>query len=251
MFKSSKEYFAERYVSYSCLSCYDDCPRQFKLRYLDGIPCPSGPAAELGIAVHKIIAEYLESISNSDSTVNTDICDLLNRISSVCAEMREESELSACIDTRDVEILLQGYVKLMPTVDPHCLKGIEQVYKYEIDKYRFISILDLLLCDEHGKHTIVDFKTGNPKYVDDLQIQMYALPLLKDISSQPVDLVYAFLKNGTMKKSSITAAQAKKLSERLLQRIHSIEADEEFPARPSPLCGYCGVRDECDYRTYQ
>ena len=93
----------------------------------------------------------------------------------------------------------------------------------------------------------MDFKTGNPEYVNEFQIQMYALPILREIDSQPVELAYAFLKTGTMRKSSITRAEATHLIKNIMEQIRSIEADEEFPAQPNQACHYCGVRNICDY----
>ena len=77
--------------------------------------------------------------------------------------------------------------------------------------------------------------------MDDFQIQMYALPILREIDSQPVELAYAFLKTETMRKSSITRAEAKYLIKNIMEQIRSIEADEEFPARPNQACHYCGI----------
>ena len=62
MYKTAKELFKSEYVSYSRLSCYEKCPQQFKLRYLDGLPCPVGKAAQLGKVVHAVIASYLNDI---------------------------------------------------------------------------------------------------------------------------------------------------------------------------------------------
>ena len=245
MYKTSKELFRSEYVSYSRLSSYEKCPRQFKLRYLDGIPCPVGKAAQLGSVVHEIIARYLKDIGFPKSAIQTDIYDLCKLIIPTCKELRETGKITFFLQESEIEYLLNGFVKLLPKFDSRSIVSVEAERNFKVGKYKFKTITDLILRNDKGKLTVIDFKTGKPEYVDDSQIQMYAIPLFDEASTSEIELIYAFLKHGELKRLKMTRGSVKTLANGFITRVQCIEDDNTFFPESSFLCRYCGVRDHC------
>ena len=245
MYKTSKELFKSEYVSYSRLSCYEKCPRQFKLRYLDGIPCLVGKAAQLGKVVHAIIASYLNDIGSDKSTIQMDISDLCEYTIPICKELRQEGELTVFLNEYEIEPLLKGLVRFLPEIDNRSIVSIETETDFEVGQYKFKTITDLILRNAKGKLTVIDWKTGKPEYVDDSQIQMYAIPLFEDASTSEIELIYAFLKYGDMKRLKMTRHSLKQVSDEFINRVQLIEDDNNFLPEPSFLCRFCGVSNYC------
>jgi len=245
MYKSSEQLFKSEYVSYTRLSCYETCPQQFKLRYLDGIPCPVGKAAQLGKVVHAIIASYLKDTAADKSTIKTDISDLCEYTIPTCKELREEGELTVFLKEYEIEQLLEGLVTLLPQIDSRSIVGIETETDFEIGQYKVKTIADLILRNAQGKLTVIDWKTGKPEYVDDAQIQMYALPLFEDAATSEIELIYAFLKFGDLRRLRMTRHSVEQVSNEFISRVKHIEKDRDFHPEPSFLCKYCGVSDYC------
>lgn len=245
MYKTAIELFRSEYVSYSRLRSYNKCPQEFKLRYLDSIPCPSGRAAQLGSVVHSIIANYLQNVQSSKSLVQTDSCDLCEAIVPICKELREAGELTYFLPESEIETLLNGFAKLLPKIDSQSIVSIEAEKNFEISQYRFKAIIDLILCNAKDELTIIDFKTGKPEYVDDLQIQTYAIPLFRDTPVPKIELIYAFLKSRELSKSIMTRKSVTVLGNELVNRVQCIENDKIFSPKLSYLCSFCGVRDHC------
>ena len=237
MYKTSKELFKSEYVSYSRLSCYEQCPRQFKLRYLEGIPCPVGKAAQLGKAVHAIIASFLNDVGPDKTTICLDISDLREYTIPVCQELRQEGELTVFLNEYEIDPLLEGLVSLLPKIDYRSIVSIESETNFEVGEYKFKVITDLILRNSKGKFTVIDWKTGKPEYVDDSQIQMYALPLFEDTSISEIELIYAFLKYGDMRRF--------RMVDEFINRVQRIEDDNNFLPKPSFLCRFCGVSNHC------
>lgn len=45
--------------SYSRWSCYEDCPRKAKYKFIDRLPEPGSPAMDRGSAIHKLAEDYV------------------------------------------------------------------------------------------------------------------------------------------------------------------------------------------------
>ena len=59
-------------------------------------------------------------------------------------------------------------------------------------------------------------------------------------------LTYQFLKNQQELSETFEDQQSPQLARQLARRIEQTESAEEFPAKPSALCAWCGYREMCD-----
>lgn len=247
MYETSRELFRSEYVSYTRLSSYEKCPHLFKLKYLDQVPVESSSAAQLGTLVHAVIEDYLREVKKTKSAIETNIDSLTNRIDLVETELRDKDEITVYIDKWDVEELLEGFVAFMPIVDTTAIKSIEEEVNFYVQNYRVKAVLDLVLKSKTGGYIVIDFKTGKPKYVEDFQIKLYALPLLEKPSANTVKLIYAFLRFGEVRELALTHKEFPIITQRILSKVKEIEKDKVFLPNPSGLCRYCEAREYCDH----
>jgi putative RecB family exonuclease len=247
MYNNSKDLFDSEYVSYTRLSGYEKCPHLFKLKYLDQVPVESSSAAQLGTLVHAVIEDYLREIKKTKSAIETDVDSLTKRIDLIETELRDKDEITVYIDKWDVEELLEGFVDFMPIVDTTAIKSIEEEVNFYVQNYRVKAVLDLVLESKTGEYTVIDFKTGKPKYVEDFQIKLYALPLVEKPLANTVKLIYAFLRFGEVRELALTRKEFPIITQRILNKVKEIEKDKVFPPNPSGLCRYCEAREYCDH----
>lgn len=245
--RTAKGLFQSEYISYSRLASYEQCPQRFKLQYLDRLPCPVGRAAQLGTLVHAVIADYLLELKEAGGKHRTDLGALERRIVPKCQELRLAGEITEQVDEDEASGLLEGFTLLMPEVDARAVDGVEVERDFVVSGYRCKAILDLVLRKADGRVTILDFKTGKPRYTKDLQLRFYALPFVGSPDASSVDAAFAFLRTGELTSVAVDREAAKETIEAVLRRVQVIEADREFEGDPGPLCSYCGVREHCAF----
>jgi hypothetical protein len=116
-------------------------------------------------------------------------------------------------------------------------------------KYWVRGIVDLLVVDG-STGFIVDYKTGNDKYADLKQLQLMAL--LTFAHFEQVNHIKAGLLF-VAKKNFITTEYSRGDLDKLwmefypsLERLRLSHVNDEWLPNPTPLCGWCPVR-ECEF----
>lgn len=240
------EIFKTANISYSRLSSYDKCPRKFKLVYIDGNVAPSGRAAQVGKLVHEVLADYMREKTSLGGVHRTDRAEILSRLPKVSGQLIGEKEITQEITENDVDVFIRGFCSLYPEVDSARIAGIEEEKLFDINGYRVKGILDLVLRGADGSLEIIDYKTGRPGYVDDLQLIMYSMPYFNDGSLQSIGATFAFLREPSLRKVRINRAMSNNTRDVVMGKVQEIEGDETFERRRGPLCNYCEVRHLCD-----
>ena len=224
--------------SFSQNRLYNDCPRKYKYRYIDGIKEPSNENLELGSAIHKIF-ELLHGPAFQD----------------------DEEYLQAV----DTVIRLKGqyyYDKLMiefmqlPEASNLCNLGRE--LELEIDD--FIIIIDLVhnYAAHSHKYTLCDYKvTKKPKTVqsiyDEGQLLIYKyLWCLNHPEVDPNEVAVQYVNILPYLSEPIIAVTepqvpsietCKQVYDAALRNKQKI-LDGEFPQKRN-WCRWCYYRDKC------
>jgi putative RecB family exonuclease len=240
------EIFKTANISYSRLSSYDKCPRKFKLVYVDGNVAPSGRAAQVGKLVHEVLADYMREKTALGGVHKPDFGDILSRLPKVSGQLIGEKEITQEITAGDIDVFVRGFCTLYPEIDASQVAGIEEEKLFDINGYKVKGILDLVLRDAEGNLEIIDYKTGRPGYVDDLQLIMYSMPYFNDGPHQAINATFAFLKEPSLKKVRINRSMSNNTRDVVMGKVQEIETDEQFERRRGPLCNYCEVRHLCD-----
>ena len=247
--------------SHSRLNTFDQCPLQFKYRYLDRIRVER---ENIEAFTGKLVHSVLEEVWGEGKPIGE--CSLdqaLDRFESLWKS--EWSDRVRVVKSgyrpdyyRDMgRRCLQNFFQLKDTLRKVRTLAIEEKITLSLDshgKYRMIGFIDRLIRAEDGTHEIHDYKTSGrlptQKSLDaDRQLAIYHLGLEKRLgSSTPVRLVWHYLAFGKTFQSSRTPGQLDSLRLELIERIRKIETAREFPAKESFLCRWCVYEEICPAR---
>lgn len=205
-------------LSYSALSKFDQCPRQFQHLYVlrDVQQAPSA-AADQGVAIHEALEHAV----------------------------RDKTPLPA-----DMEALAP-YVGLLARYPGQVLPEVALAAGHHLEPCAYehgyiVGKLDVL-CMDGSKALILDWKTGKPRD-NALQMRIYAwlamlhYPEIQDVVTRPVYLYHPEKRSQT---ATHTRASMSTLRREVQEKAVKVELAVErgtFPARPSALCGWCPVK---------
>jgi len=106
------------------------------------------------------------------------------------------------------------------------------------------GIADLLVVDEDTAY-VVDYKTGNDKYPDLDQLKLMALLVFTHFSKvNKVKGALLFILKNNLISETYERFQVDSLWDHFTPKVKRLELSyqkNEWPANPTPLCGYCPV----------
>ena len=247
--------------SYSRLSSYDNCPLQYKLRYLDRLQRPvESIEAFLGNRVHEVLRRLY---SDAGMEKQVTLAEALEHY-----ERRWERLYHPAIRIARREYGPQHYRE----VGRRCLSDYYQRHapfregrvlgcetKIFVDlgsapAHRLVGYIDRLVRRDAGVYEIHDYKTGNSlpdqRELDaDQQLALYQIGLQQRFpDAERVELVWHYLAHDIELRSERDREALEGLRRRTVERIERLEALDpagEFAPRQSPLCGWCEYRDLC------
>ena len=202
--------------SYSSISCFESCPWQFRDRYVLKNKYPDTPQQAAGTAAHLALQRRLED----RRALPPELANAEPLIQSLEKRGRPIAERKLAM-TRDFQ----------PTdffADDAWLRGV----------------LDVILYG-HGTGVIADWKTGKVREGDGLQLEICAALLF--VNFPMVERIAAFnvwLRTGRPGGPwRWSRDELPEMLARVVALTDRIEADTEFKAKPSPLCGWCRTPD--------
>ena len=236
-------------VSYSSLSCFNDCPYKYKLRYLDKLETkfderPDNPLV-LGTAIH----EGIET-GDIDKAINT-----------------YKENYSIFDENNEWEIL--KLKSILPIAIRDIPKG-EYEHRLNIDN-EFVGFIDLLVKVDEGVYDLYDFKYSNniSRYLKSPQIHIYKYYFERITGNVIRNMYYVFIPKNTKKFPAILTEEIKNklISEinndsirfekvdydkrhikHFFSRKSILEKTEEFNKRYSTKCSYCEYQKYCRTR---
>lgn len=202
--------------SYSRLSTYRTCPRQFKYKAIDRLPEPPAPALERGIAMHKALEDF----------VRGKVTKLPADIRHVSKNLRAYKRAGA-----DVEIELCFNSKW------------ERTGWFDRDAWVRIKI-DLQLIGM-AKVELIDHKTGkvNPERHTE-QLELYALAALiavreRDVASTGVWYVDHEDRPRWLALFERSAPMLRREKQRWKDTVAPLMRDRKFKPTPGYACRWC------------
>jgi len=244
------------------LSTWLDCPRRYRMTYLDRPPPPKGPPwahNSLGASVHNALAGWWR-LPRAQRTV-TAAGDLLERgwLGEGFADDAQSAQYR-----RHGRAMVETYVTgLDPAQEP---VGVERTVATRTDLIAFSGRIDRL--DDRGADpaglVVVDYKTGRHLLtVDDARASMplalYALAAQRvmrrpcyrvELHHLPTGRVLAWEHTAEslarqLDRAQDIAAECASADERYRESADGGRGDETFPPRPGTWCGWCDYRGQC------
>ena len=248
--------------SHSRLETYQNCPRQFKLQYIDKPEVPEfeGIEAFMGSRVHEALEKLHKDL----------ILTKLNSVKELEKFYREAWEKEW---TDQVRIVKQGFTK-----KHYFDTGFEAVKKYyaryqpfnqsttiatedminiKIDEYSLVGYIDRLTHNGKGLYEIHDYKTSGrlpqPKHFsEDRQLALYSIGVKEKYpDAKEVRLIWHYLIFDQEFASSRSQEQLKDLKKHIVSLIKTIEGDQEFKPKESRLCDWCSYPDFCPAKGHE
>ena len=241
--------WAEPLRLFSCtpsrLGTWQDCPRRYRFTYVDRPAPPKGaPWAHnsVGAAVHTALAAWWDlplerrTPHAAAAVVRAKWIGLGFRDDRQSETWRERAaDMVACyvagVDPEDVPV------------------GVERTVGMATDRLAFSGRIDRL--DRRGDElVVVDYKTGRHVLSTDdtrgsLALALYALAAARTLRARCVRVELHHLPTGEVHAWEHTDQTL----DRHLRRAHDlaaeIQAAQEFPAQPGPMCGWCDFAAHC------
>ena len=246
--------------SHSRVSSFENCPYQYKLRYIDKAEPEIQETIELfmGKRVHETL-EKLYKDKKFKKLVSKAILlkfykDNWDKEISDEVLVVKEGLTQNNYKKMGMKFLEDYYNKYKP-FDQLTILGLETQDRMTLpDGNTWHVRIDKFACDNEGNYYVMDYKTNaNMKDQEeadsDRQLAMYSIWVkdkFKDVKS--VKLVWHMLAFNKEAVSERTPEQEKKLQEEvmaLIKRIEKATKENDFPTHVTALCNYCGFKSQC------
>lgn len=250
--------------SHSKLSTFRSCPWQYKLRYLDRVrETEEGVEAFMGSRVHSALEKLYRCRQKSHPFSLEDALEHYegewdrnwhDGVRVVRAEFAPE-------DYRETgRRCVRDYWRRYEPFDQGVPVGIERRVSVDLDsdkRIRLTGYIDRLDRVADGVYEIHDYKTSSslPEQATadlDPQLALYQIAvenMWPDV--REVTLVWHYLAFDAEIRSKRSPETLAQLREDTLALIAEIEAEEEFEARESSLCDWCGLGALCPRKKHE
>jgi putative RecB family exonuclease len=246
--------------SHSRLSTYENCPRQFKYRYIDQIKVEGeGVEAFVGKRVHEILERLYHHVARFGKPPS---------LGQVLDRFRQDFERAwhdkvtivnaenprAFYEQRGERCLENYYRSHYPFSSGETV-ALEARLRMTLDtegRYRAVGIVDRIVRKGVGAFEIHDYKTSGylppQRRIDqDRQLALYQIGLEQTYSdAKEVELVWHYLVFNKTLRSRRTPEALAELRDSTVRLIDAIEAEAEFRPRPSALCRWCDYAGLCE-----
>lgn len=247
--------------SHSKLECFENCPYQYKLKYIDKIKpeIPTSVEAFMGSLVHSTLELLHKKLLETGWRLSKE--ELILHYDKLWQQKWTEDILivkngMGADDYRGIgrRFLRDYYDRYYPFDNYGELIGVETEDLLDLpDGNEWHVRMDLFARDIDGTYYIIDHKTNSKMKEQweadtDKQLAMYSIWVKKKYGSDVrVKLVWNMLAFNQQIISEPTEKRLEKLIEDQLIKISKIENAKEYPAKITALCKYCGYQNICEF----
>ena len=252
--------------SHSRLGTYENCPFQYKLRYVDKVKPILGNTIEsfMGSMVHDAL-EWLYKLARDSNIVSKEA--LINKYDELWIEKWKDDirivkkELTADNFKETGKNCLERYYERYHPFDQAITIGLEErmIIKLPEDK-KMQGYLDRLDKIADGHFSVHDYKTSSrvppqAKADQDRQLGLYALAVHQKYPEiKKIDLVWHYVRFDEEVRSSRTEQQLDIMVENTVNLIKDVETATDlknFPTKTSILCNWCEFKAQCPEYSHQ
>jgi len=246
--------------SHSKVSAFENCPHQYKLRYVEKIEPDIQETIE--IFMGKKVHETLEKLYKdkkfkklvSKATLLKFYKDNWEREFSPDILVVKEGLTAENYRKMGMKFIEDYYNKYKP-FDQLTILGLETQDRMTLKNGSQWHVrIDKFACDDKGNYYVCDYKTNSgmkdqEEADSDRQLAMYSI-WVKDKfpDAKSVRLLWHMLAFNKEVISQRSEEQLKKLEEETIELINKIELAEKndnFPTKVTALCSYCGYKSQC------
>lgn len=249
--------------SFSRLSCFEQCPYEFYLQYIvkddELYPKENNYYAEVGSVVHEVLADVFEGKVCIDDSPKVFMERYERDVVSEAKKSTMEKKYEQC-------------AMYFSEVDFNWMKdyeivGVELNTELEIEGYKFVGFIDLLIRDKTtGEFAVIDHKSSAyflkrdgsvkkssahdfNKYKKQMYLYCHAVHELFGVYPKWISWNH-FLDGGRFTTIPFVFEEYQNTIRWMIDSIHRIEIEKEFNPNPEYFyCKYlCSFRTSCEYR---
>lgn len=243
-----------RHLSPSSASTFEQCPRRWKLRYIDKLPDPPGIPALAGTFAHRVLERLFQHPAGQRTK---------ERAKALAREVWPETEADPHFQALGLdesggrEFRWKGWLAiegLWALEDPTRIEVVatEQQVLTTVGAVPFRGIVDRLERGPDGSLEISDYKSGRApraRYSEDrlAQVLLYAAAVEASTGERPSRARLLYLGQKTVDVAVTPAAVAPVVEALEVTWAHMETAcrSDEFAPRTGPLCGWCPYTAHC------
>jgi ATP-dependent helicase/DNAse subunit B len=230
-------------LSVSAMKTYESCRRKYYYQYIKKVQRKQDwEHLKVGNFVHKVLEMFHLKLKDESLDLTHGPAVMKEMCSKYWAEFALSQEQ---VDT--AKKMLKQYLAQMSQLGMPKVLAAEKKFYLMIDSdISMVGVIDRV--DEDGEtYHLVDYKTGKSKYLDEVQLMVYALAMFKEKPEASV-FVASYLclaedcKYITYK---FTKTDTEKLIEKIKLVAKNIREDKTWEPTPTPLCKYCDFAQIC------
>ena len=224
-------------LSFSAITAYRDCPRQYWYRYERRLPSPQSAEAVHGVILHEVLRRAAES-RRSGKRVTAALLRSLHEKAWRAAEFPDGRR--APVFKRIGALQLEAFRKA-GGFDARP-EFVEQPFTLGVDGWSLRGVIDRIDRTDSGWR-IVDYKSGRPvaRRARDLQLALYALGAAAALALDPVELEVVYLASGDVVRVERTdnlLAEAQSGAAEVADGIRAARFEPRPERRRCRLCAY-------------
>ena len=226
------------YLSPSKLKRFRTCPHQCKHE-----PFKRNPAVDFGNAVHKGLAAIL---AGKDFWAA-----YRGEAGKLAIPKEKEEDAKACLEFAESLNVDTSSIITIESADGDVEFYGNKYFQVDLGKeWGIRGAMDAVFVDNNGGLVILDWKTGQTKEEDDLQLAMYALAAWKKYGQFPYIVTkFAYVQQGFTQSTSWdaeTLVGALEYLKPLAEDYLKAQKENKWPQTPHKWCKFCGLTETCE-----
>ena len=228
-------------LSYSAITSYLDCPRQYWYRHLQHLPVVQSAEAVHGVILHEVLRRAGEVRREGRSVSGP-------RLRSIHNDVWKETSFP---DPRRIPAFMRnGAADLEAYRSRGGLDAVpaylEQQFDVPVDGWKLRGVIDRIDRTESGWR-IIDYKSGRPiaRRRRDLQVALYALGATASLGLDPIELEVVYLASGESVRVEKVAGLMRDAAVEGSEVATGIQAGRFEPRPERRRCRLCPYRLAC------
>lgn len=233
-------------ISFSAFDCYNRCPAQYKLNYIDRVSVPKKIELEFGSLMHAVVEFALK---------RDPIVPPFEELIKFFDENFKKISFSSELQKNQYSSVGKEMIRVFhDSLTPGLRSTIATEKRFYIDlneKHALSGVIDRIDKLPFGPFEVIDYKTNfKPKTQEevdrDKQLGIYKIAVKHFWpEAEDVRLSLFFLRTNQKLTTKRVDSELEDLKKEIIETCEKIQTDTEFMPKKNPLCGWCDYKNLC------